>query len=460
MRVEMPQLGETVTEGTILRWAKAVGDSVAEDETLVEISTDKVDTEVPSPAAGVVTEILVPEGETVSVGTVICVIGVAGEAAAPAPAAAAPASPEPAPPAAAPVAEPAPAPAAEPAQQAAVPSGRTDAAGRLLSPVVRKLIREHGVDVSLISGTGEGGRVTRKDVEAFIAAGPPAAAAEPDLEFEPAPAPAPAPAAPEPAAVEPAPAPKPAPAVPPSVPAGQEDEVVDLSRIRVRIGENMIKAKQTAAHVFTSVEVDYERLERVRRRHKADFKEEEGFSLTYLPFIARATVDALREYPLVNSSYYLEEKKAVFHRAVHMGIAIDMNQQGLVVATIRNADGLRLVGLARGIRDLAERARDGKLGPDDVVGSTFTITNAGPFGSFMSVPIINVPNTGILSTDAVTKRPAVVTGADGEDVIAIRHMGILGLSWDHRAFDGVTAVSFLQRIKKNIETWDWEQELA
>jgi 2-oxoglutarate dehydrogenase E2 component (dihydrolipoamide succinyltransferase) len=212
--------------------------------------------------------------------------------------------------------------------------------------------------------------------------------------------------------------------------------------------------------VWTSVEVDYERLERVRLRHKEAFKQAEGFSLTYLPFIARATVDALAEFPVVNSEYHLEQRQAVFHRAVNLGIAIDMNQKGLVVASIRSADGLRLVGLARQIRVLAEKARAGKLEPDDVTGSTFTITNPGPFGSFMSAPIINVPNTGILSTDTVSKRPAVIQGPDGEDVIAIRHIGYLGLTWDHRAFDGSTAVLFLQRIKQSIETWDWEQELT
>jgi 2-oxoglutarate dehydrogenase E2 component (dihydrolipoamide succinyltransferase) len=250
------------------------------------------------------------------------------------------------------------------------------------------------------------------------------------------------------------------PAVPAPAPGPGGSETVDLDRLRVRIGENMIRAKQTAAHVWTSVEVDFERVERVRSRHKAAFKEAEGFSLTYLPFIARATIDALGEYGVVNSSFYLEDKKAVFHKAVNLGIAIDLNQKGLVVGSIRNADGLRLVGIARQIRSLADKARDGKLDPNDVSGSTFTITNPGPFGSFMSAPIINVPNTGILSTDTVAKRPAVVEGADGQDVIAIRHIGYLGLSWDHRAFDGSTAVLFLRRIKENLESWDWEQELA
>jgi 2-oxoglutarate dehydrogenase E2 component (dihydrolipoamide succinyltransferase) len=337
-----------------------------------------------------------------------------------------------------------------------------------LSPVVRRLIREHDVDISGLSGSGEGGRITRRDVEAHIQSRD-AAAPSPEAPAAPEPAPAAPPVAAPPVAAPPVAAPPvaappppppsqpPPPAAPPA-PAGAE--VRDLDRLRVRIGENMIRAKQTAAHVWTSVEVDYERLERVRLRHKEAFKQAEGFSLTYLPFIARATVDALAEFPVVNSEYHLEQRQAVFHRAVNLGIAIDMNQKGLVVASIRSADGLRLVGLARQIRVLAEKARAGKLEPDDVTGSTFTITNPGPFGSFMSAPIINVPNTGILSTDTVSKRPAVIQGPDGEDVIAIRHIGYLGLTWDHRAFDGSTAVLFLQRIKQSIETWDWEQELT
>jgi len=274
------------------------------------------------------------------------------------------------------------------------------------------------------------------------------------------PEPAPAPAAA--AAEAPAPAAA-APATAPAAPASSADragEVVELDRLRIRVAENMIKAKQTAAHVWTSVEVDFERLERVRQAHRDRFKKAEGFSLTYLPFIARATIDALKAFPVVNSSFNLEEKTATFHKKVDLGIAIDLNQEGLVVARVRDADNLRLVGIARNIRDLAERGRAGKLGLDDLTGSTFTITNPGPFGSFMSAPIINVPNVAILSTDTVTKRPTVVTTPEGQDMIAIRHIGYLGLSWDHRAFDGSTAVLFLQRIKENIETWDWEQELA
>ena len=238
------------------------------------------------------------------------------------------------------------------------------------------------------------------------------------------------------------------------------DQVVELSRLRQRIADNMIKAKQSAAHVWASVEVDYENLERVRRRHKEQWKAAEGYSLTYLPFIARAVADALAAFPVVNSSIYPEQGKAVYHSAINLGIAIDLNQEGLVVGTVRGADGLRVAGLARAIRAVADKARNDQLMPDDVSGSTFSITNPGPFGSFMTVPIINVPNTGILSTDTVTKRPVVVTDEHGNDSISIRHIGYLGLTWNHQAFDGSAAVLFLQRIKQNIETWDWEQELA
>jgi 2-oxoglutarate dehydrogenase E2 component (dihydrolipoamide succinyltransferase) len=473
-----------------------VGDTIAEDEVLVEISTDKVDTEIPSPVAGTVLEILVEEGDTVAVGVELVVIGEAGGQ--PAGAGGGEQEPE----EAAPVAAEEPAPEAKetepggdeemtpevaeelhPASETPEGADQGFAAGQpkeevtkeevekffaepaavekepqLLSPVVRKLIRENEVDVSQISGSGQGGRITRRDVEAHIAAGPTTEPSEVAPAPTPEPEPAPVSAAAEtPKEEEAAPAPaKPTPA--PAAAAASEE--VELSRLRVRIAENNIKAKQTAAHVWTSVEVDYERVERVRQANKEQFKSEEGFSLTYLPFIARATIDALKDYPVVNSAFNLEEKKATFHKKIDLGIAIDLNQEGLVVARVRNADGLRMVGIAREIASLAQRGRAGELGIDDLSGSTFTITNPGPFGSFMSAPIINVPNVAILSTDTVAKRPTVVTAADGQDVIAIRHIGYLGLSWDHRAFDGSTAVLFLQRIKENIETWDWEQELS
>ena len=447
--VSMPQLGETVTEGTVLRWMKQVGDHIAADEPLVEISTDKVDTEIPSPVAGLVTSILVAEGDTIGVGTPMVVIG--GESGAPG-------EPAQAPPVREPAVEPSPVKEAPPVpERAAVPpsppvapppeprppsrAGRRPGPGQFLSPVVRRLAREHGIDPSTIEGTGRDGRVTRNDVLAYIDRMQPAVAQEP-LQ------PAPVPPSPEVRAVEAAPA------------SPEAEETRKLSRLRMRIATNMIKSLQTAAHVWTSVEVDYEGVERVRQAHRQSFKEGEGFSLTYLPFIARATIDALREFPIVNSSFDLEGKKAVYHQDVNLGIAVDLNQRGLIVATVRNADDFTMRALARKVRDVAIRAREGRFKPDDVTGSTFTITNPGPYGSFMSAPVINVPNVAILSTDTVAKRPKVITTSDGQDAIAIRHIGYLGLSWDHRAFDGSTAVLFLRRIKDNLETWDWEQQLT
>jgi 2-oxoglutarate dehydrogenase E2 component (dihydrolipoamide succinyltransferase) len=367
----------------------------------------------------------------------------------------------------------------------------------MLSPVVRRLASEHGVDLSQVAGTGTGGRITRRDLEAHVAAAaaapaavepartvlgrgiqdlivdrpaehvlftpaaeparPPAAAVAP-----PVPVAAPTPVAPARDVAAPVAAPPVAAAVakPAAAPPMAGDEVEDLSRLRVRIAENMIRAKQTAAHVWTSVEVDYELLEQVRQRHRESFKEREGFSLTYLPFITRAVVDALGAYPVVNSSLDLENKVRIMHGAVNLGLGVDLDEGGLVVMTMRGTDGLRMRGIAREVRRLAEKARSGKIEPDDLAGSTFTITNPGPYGSFMSAPIINVPNVAILSTETVTKRPVVVTDRNGNDAIAIHHIGYLGLSWDHRAFDGSTAVLFLNKIKQNIETWDWEQELA
>lgn len=439
--ISMPQLGETVTEGTILEWVKQIGEHVAEDEVIVEISTDKVDTEVPSPASGVLTEILVPAGETVEVGTALAVLspdgdGAAGDSGGTASPVAAPESEAPAPEPAQPSTDaPAPAPAA---------TGDTSRRG-VLSPVVRKLAADNGIDLAMVPGTGDGGRITRTDVEAFVASGGAASPAST--------APAPAPAAP----VAPAPAPARPPA--PASAAGGAD-VQEIPRLRQRIAANMRNAKDTAAHVWTSVEVDFEHVERVRQAHRASFKAQEGYSLTYLPFIARATMDALNAYPVVNSQFDLDAGTWTFHRGVNLGIAVDLNQQGLVVVNIEGADGMTLKGLARSIRSRALAARGNEVGPDDLTGYSFSITNPGPFGSFMSAPIIPVPNAAILSTDTVTKKPVVVELPDGTDTIAIRHVGYLGLSWDHRVFDGSTAVLFLDRIKQNLQTWDWEQELS
>jgi len=366
----------------------------------------------------------------------------------PAPAApAAAAEPEPAPvetpPAPLPTLAPEPAPQPVPAEPAAL----ADSEPRFLSPVVRKLARENNLDLSRIEGSGRGGRITRNDVLTYLKQHP-----VPEAPPAPVTPPAPAPAAPAAPAAEPV-------AVG-DIPLLPGDDVRELTRLRARIGENMTMAKRIAAHVWTSVEVDFEAVERVRQRHRASFKEREGFSLTYLPFIARATVDALKEFPVVNSSFYLEQKKAVFHSVVNLGIAVNVADKGLIVTSLKDADGLRLVGLARRIRDLAVRARSGALDPDDVTGFTFTITNPGPYGSYMSAPILPQPNVGILSTDTIVKRPTVVTTSDGQDMIAIHPIGYLGLTWDHRAFDGVMAVEFLARIKENLEKWDWQQEMA
>ena len=505
MTVTMPQLGETVTEGTILSWAKQVGDTIAVDEVLVEISTDKVDTEMPSPVAGVIEKILVEEGETVEVGTEIVVIADGSESVADEPAA--DTDPEPAsepvaaqgptggggatwsqqgptgterPPLepvepAAPPAEPPPVvPAAVPAEATVAasepmatsdePMATSDDVSRraVLSPVVRKLAGENNIDLDQVQGSGEGGRITRKDIEAVIAAGGAAvvvAAAEPAV----------------PVVVEDAeptdltkvileePEPVVAVAVEeqaPAATAAEEDEAVEeISKIRAVTAERMVESKRTSAHVWTSVEVDFEAIAQARQRHGARFKEAEGFSLTYMPFISKATIDALGAYPVVNSSFDQEAGTREFHHGVDLGIAVDLNQEGLIVLTIPEADSASLTGLARDIRGVALRARDGHLQPSDLSTSTFTITNPGPFGSFMSAPIINQPNVGILSTDTVVKRPVVATLPDGTDTVAIRHIGYLGLSWDHRAFDGSTAVLFLARIKENLESWDWEQEL-
>ncbi len=481
--VQMPQLGETVTEGTILSWSKGVGDTVSVDEVLVEISTDKVDTEVPSPVAGVILEIIAQEGETIEVGAPMCIIGDEGDAPAAEqedqvspPGGTGPAAeqreggeaPQAPAPKAAPAPEPAPAPAPEPAPVASqsfelVVEPAEEDTSKFVSPIVRRLARENNVDLAVVTGTGEGGRVTRRDIEAHldskaVAEPTPAPAPEPTPAPEPAPAPA-ATSAPVPAPAS-APEPKaPAASAVPQVPSGEGDTVKELSRLRTMIATNMRNSKDTAAHVFTSIEVDFERVERVRSRHKAAFKAENGFSLTYLPFIVRATLDALRTYPQVNSSFFLDERRHVLHGDLNVGIAVDLDQEGLIVPVLKHADQYRLAGIARNIVDLATRARDKALGPDDLSGGTFSITNMGPFGTMMTAPIINVPQTAILATDGIKKRPVVVEGDSG-DQIAIHHVGYLGLTWDHRAFDGSTAGMFLARIKQSIETWDWEQELV
>ena len=460
--VTMPQLGETVTEGTITRWFKQPGEEVALDEVLFEVSTDKVDSEVPSPAAGTLTEIIVAEGETVDVGVVLAVIGDGAAAPPPAPAAPVPAAaPEPAPaPAPAPVAAPAPAPApvAAPAPAAAAPApvAAPATAGVLLSPVVRRLITENNLDVTTISGTGVGGRITRADVESAIAAGSASCScscARPVL-LRARPAPAPAPAA--------APVPVPAPAeqleaVVAPLPVHARDTIVPLNRIRQTTADYMVQSKQVSPHVLTAIEVDFENVERVRQANKAEFKSHEGFSLTYLPFISRALIDALVDFPHMNAS--MSGGNLIVHGAVNLAIAVDLNFEGLLAPVIRNADGMRMRAIARNVVDLATRARAKKLTADEITGGTFTITNPGQYGTMMQFPIINQPQVAILSTDGISRKPVVVKDEFGNETVGIHSVGVLALAWDHRAFDGAYAAAFLNRLRTIIETKDWEAEL-
>ena len=474
--ITMPQLGETVTEGTVVRWFKQVGDEVALDEALFEVSTDKVDTEVPSPVAGVLSEILADEGDVVEVGQVLARVG--SEAAAPAPAeppapqppaepeppapAPAPQPPAPQPPAPEPTPEP-PAPEPPPASTAPPASEPAKSVGRglVLSPVVRRLIAESGIDPATITGTGRGGRITRSDVEQAIRArasvpADDAAAAPEDAVPQPAPS-EPPPAEPSPDPEPPGPAPsRRAPAVP-AVVARSGDSVVPLNRIRRRTADHMVMSKQTSPHVLTAIEVDYEGVEKVRQASKQAWKAAEGFSLTYLPFIARAVVDALRDYPHLNASFGDDE--LIVHSNVNLAIAVDIDFQGLLAPVIQAADGKRLRQIARDIVDLANRARSRKLSPDDLSGGTFTLTNAGQYGTMMQFPIINQPQVAILSTDGVTRKPVVVTDSFGNESIAIHSVGVLAMAWDHRAFDGAYAAAFLHRVKELIETRDWETEI-
>ena len=454
--ITLPQLGETVTEGTITRWLKKVGDTIAADEPLFEVSTDKVDTEVPSPVAGTVTEIRVAEGETVAVGTVIAVVGAAGAApvaAAPAPAPAPVATPAPAPTpdpapvvAAAPAPAPAPVPATAPAPVASAPSQTN----KLLSPVVRRLVDEHQIAIDSLTGSGPGGRITREDVLDYIDQHGLKAAAQ----VSSAPAPAPVVSTPTPVA---APTPTAAPAPRPTAPTGEREQVVALSKIRKLTGAHMVMSKAVSPHAFSVVEVDYANVDRTRTAVKESWKSGEGFSLTYLPFIARAVVDALADFPHVNSS--IDGDNLVVHGYIDLGIAVDLDYQGLLVPVVRSADAKRLRAIAREINDLATRARGRKLSPDEIQGGTFTLSNNGSAGALICMPIINQPQVAILSTDAIVRKPVVVTAQDGSESIAIHPMGHLSMSWDHRAFDGAYAARFISRVKQILETQDWSAEL-
>jgi len=473
--VVMPQLGETVTEGTITRWLKNVGDSVARDEALFEVSTDKVDSEVPAPSSGVLAEILVPEGATVPVGARLAVISEGGSEAPTAPpsppeAQQAPsAPPSPPPPAPAPPAQPSqptappsptpppPAPPVQPSHPTAPPApAGGSGSGLLLSPVVRRLVAENGLDPAQITGTGPGGRITRDDVLRTIesrarqASVPAQASVSAQASV---PAQAASPSASQAIAAT----------TPPAVPtatgraARRGDEVVPFSNIRRRTAEHMVRSRHTSAHTLAVMEVDFEEVERVRRTHGPAFRQEEGFSLTYLPFVIVATVEAIRAWPQLNSS--VGDDALIVHHDINIGIAVDLDAEGLIVPVIHDADGLRLRALARAVRDLAERARSKKLTADDVAGGTFTITNPGPFGTLLTAPIINQPQVAILSTDGVKRRPVALTMSDGTEAVAIHSVGNLALSFDHRVIDGALAARFLRTMKEIVEGRDWEQEL-
>lgn len=493
--IEMPQLGETVTEGTITQWFKQVGDQIAEDEVLFEVSTDKVDSEVPSPVAGYVTEILIPEGETVDVGTRLAVVsaepagGPAGgtDAAAPEPQAApadqaeaVPAEGEadaadgaPSAPAPTEAAEPAPPSKPEteletetetdlqaptessPASATSPPAQQSE--GVLLSPLVRRLVNEKGLDPAEIEGTGAGGRITRADVERHLqrtsGERPEEPAARSTKRATPSPSGPHGPVRP-PTDEQAAPA---APAAATPAKAGGGDTVERFNNIRRRTAEHMVRSKATSPHAYITMEVDYEAVERARRAHKERFRAEHGSSLTFLPFIARALIDAIEDFPHVNAS--VGDGELIVHGEVHLGIAVDLNYEGLIVPVIHHAGDKRLQALARDLAELAERARTKKLSADDITGGTITITNVGASGNMLLLPIINQPQVMILSTEAVTRRPVVVTDQAGGESIAIHSVGNLTLGWDHRAFDGAYAAAFLGQVREILQDRDWEAEM-
>ncbi len=417
--VTMPKLGESVTEGTIGTWLKAVGDDVAFDDALFDVSTDKVDSEIPSPYDGKMLAILVEAGETVPVGTVLARIGTPG---------AMPAGPA----GNGNGSRPADASSPGAATPAVAAIARDGVGGRLLSPLVRRLAAEHNIDVSSVAGTGVGGRIRREDIEKAIASGQTLTAA-------------------------PAAASAPAPATPRATKAATDgrEEVVPLSRMRLILADTLKASQTLAASVWTSVEVDFDNIERVRTEYKARFKKETGASLSYLPFISRAVCDALREFPTVNSSIDLEAKTMTLHPYVNLGVAVDLDEQGLVVPVVKDADTLNIRGIASQIATKAAAARAKELSNKEMAGSTFTITNPGPFASYASSPIINQPNVAILCTDGVKRRPVAIG-----DAIAIHPVGIIGMVYDHRAFDGSTASKFLLHIRDSLEQRDWSAELS
>ncbi|WP_136194402.1 2-oxoglutarate dehydrogenase, E2 component, dihydrolipoamide succinyltransferase [Actinomyces procaprae] len=445
--VKMPALGESVTEGTVSSWLKSVGDTVEVGEPLLEVATDKVDTEVPSPVAGTLLEIRVAEDETVEVGTVLAIVGDAAEAGS-APAAPAPASQEAEPGATAPVAA---APAAPAAAAAAEPAAAPPSAA-YVTPIVRKLARERGVDLATVTGTGIGGRIRKQDVEAAAAAQAEAqAASAPAPEAVPAPAPAAAPAAP---ATAPADAARRASAADGADLRGRTEK---MSRLRRVISERMMASLQTSAQLTTVVEVDVTRVAALRARAKDEFLTRNGTKLTYLPFFVAAATEALKAHPKLNAT--ISGDQVTYHDVEHIGIAVD-TPRGLYVPVIKNAGDMNVPGLAKRINDLAARTRDNKVEAGELSGATFTITNTGSGGALFDTPIINQPEVAILGLGAITRQPRVVKDADGNEVIAVRSVCYLSLSYDHRLVDGADASRYLMTVKKRLEQGDFSGELG
>jgi pyruvate dehydrogenase E2 component (dihydrolipoamide acetyltransferase) len=446
--VVMPQMGESIVEGTLTKWLKKPGDRVERDEPLFEISTDKVDTEIPSPVAGTLAEVLVEEGKTVGINTVVARLdeggGAAAAPAAPAAEAAKPQAPKAEAPKAAvpPPQTAAPTPAAKqvddpettPQAAPAAPAEPAGEPGGPLSPLVRKMARENNLDLAKVKGTGAGGRITKQDVESFIAQ--PAAPAAPAPVAQPA---APAPAA-QPAATPTA----------PLLPAGgaPKTRIEPMSQMRIKIAEHMVMSKRTSPHVTTIHRVDMTKVAKLREKNKAAVQANYGFGLTYLPFITRATVVALRHFPLLNSS--LDGNNIVYHGDINIGIAVAL-ENGLIVPVIRGADEKNVLGLQRSIADLAARARARQLKPDEVVGGTFSITNFGSFGSLVGTPVINQPQVAIMGVGTVDKTPVVI-----DDAIAIRSICHLSLSFDHRLIDGALADQFMSKVKEVLQNWSEE----
>jgi len=461
--VVMPQMGVSVSEGTITKWLKEQGEHVEADEPLLEISTDKVDTEVPSPGSGVLTEILVQEGATVDVGTKLAVIG--GEAAEPTSGSepqAREAPPEPATQAAADasmaaasegVGDVAPSSQADsaPPREAA---GATSNGKTFVSPVVAKIASEHGVDPSQVTGTGRGGRVTKKDILGFIESGAQAPPETPAPAPPPAQPPEPAPAPQPQAAPPPAPAPAAAPATAAQAAPSQPGESFEpMTAMRKGIAEHMRRSLDTSAHVTSAIEVDMSKVTAIRTKLKKEYQENYGVNPTYLIFVARAAAETLREYPWVNGE--IRGDQIVTRGYVNLGFAVELQDgKGLIVPVVKNAETLNLLGLAKAVTDIAQRARDKNLLPDEVQGGTFTITNPGGYGTFHGTPVISQPQAAILGTYAVVKRPWVVQDDMGEDVIAIRPIMNLTLTYDHRLVDGALAGRFLRDLREKLETWD------